>query len=164
MAGNSSHTCIVKLPANQSLKITAQPVPNMVFVRWEGACSGTALTCVLRTTDGTDVTARFERPKIRLTIQYQTLPILALKLTTTPFTNVPCTELPLSNVLKKFQCYVDVGKGEQFMLSGIRTTGVGGPMVSQVTGASWGGACAGTKGTQCVISPTDPATITISHN
>jgi hypothetical protein len=164
MAGNSSNTCLAKVPANQSLKITAKPAPNAVFVRWEGACSGTALTCVVRATDGTDVTARFERPKIRLTIQYQILPVLALKLTTAPLANVSCTELPLSGVLKKFQCYVDVAKGEKFTLSAMRTTGVGGSMISQASGASWGGACAGTTGTQCVISPTDPTTITISHN
>ena len=53
--------CTATYPVGGTASLTAQPSSNSHFVGWSGACSGTALTCVLPVNDpGINVIALFE--------------------------------------------------------------------------------------------------------
>jgi hypothetical protein len=65
--------CSATFDGGQTVGITLAAIadPGFVFVRWEGACTGVAPTCVLRTTSSASATAIFAKappPPVGLTV------------------------------------------------------------------------------------------------
>jgi hypothetical protein len=61
--GSSAQSgCTVSVEQNTGLTLTADPQFGSTFGGWEGACSGTQLTCTITPSQATTVTARFLSP------------------------------------------------------------------------------------------------------
>ena len=63
-------SCTLRAVPNQDVHLTATPLPNTVFVRWSGACSGTSPSCVLTMPRvNTLVAAHFQtKPSLTVTV------------------------------------------------------------------------------------------------
>lgn len=58
--GNTENTCNARFSSKATVALSAQAGPHSAFVRWEGACQGTAPTCILPMSADHEVFARFE--------------------------------------------------------------------------------------------------------
>lgn len=57
---NCGTACSKAYAQPTSVRLTAKPAANSRFVRWEGHCTGTALTCALAVNEGKQATAVFD--------------------------------------------------------------------------------------------------------
>lgn len=60
---NCGTTCSASMANGSTVTLTATPSGNNVFIRWEGACTGTASTCTLTVDAPKSAKARFDSPQ-----------------------------------------------------------------------------------------------------
>jgi hypothetical protein len=60
-------TCSATFAAGTDVELRAVPAADSIFVRWSGACGGTAPTCTVTVSDSTTVTATFRSHRLAIT-------------------------------------------------------------------------------------------------
>ncbi len=156
--------CNQAIAKGDQITFKAMPQPGMKFYGWVGNCSGSEETCTVVANGPLDVGAGFGGIPHKITVYYPGLTKQQAIFTVvgSPNTNFICDKKVYNLTGSQFTGVCHSGgfpQGKTILLRATRYVPIAGGQ--KISGAAWGGACAGTSAEVCSIKIDGDMVVTV---